>query len=224
MAIDVHEGFEVFDCAQRSPEWYALRCGLLTGSSAQHVIAERKRGTGELEKRSELRRRLVAERLINTCLDDLPFTPHDVQRGIDLEPMAFVAFEARTGLLAERVGFVRHATLKAGASPDGVVVSPEGTWDEGLELKCPKASTHVGYLQDGVLPEEYRGQCLHGLWLTGAARWSFCSYHPDFPAPHDLFLVRMVRDAQVIELYDKAVREFLASVDEAVAKLLGVAA
>ena len=219
----IHEGFELFDVAQRSTEWFALRCGLLTGSAANDLIQERKKGTGELKARTDLRRRLVAERLTHSCLDDLPFTPYDVQRGIDLEPMAFAAFEARTGLLAEPVGFVRHATLAAGASPDGVVVSAN-YWDEGLELKCPKATTHLGYIQDGVLPEDYRGQCLHGLWLTGAKRWSFCSYHPDFPAPHDLFLVRMARDEKVIELYDTAVREFLRSVDEAVAILLGVAA
>lgn len=212
--------FTVHDVAQRGQEWFALRCGLLTGSSANDLIQERRKGTGELKARTDLRRRLVAERITNTCLDDLPFTPYDVQRGIDLEPMAFVAYEARTGRMAKRVGFLRHATLKAGASPDGGV----NAWEGGLELKCPKATTHLGYIQDGVLPEEYRGQCLHGLWLTGAAWWDFCSFHPEFPAPHDLFCVRMVRDEAVIALYDKSVRDFLASVDQAVASLLGVAA
>ena len=201
--------FTVINCAQRSPEWYQARLGRLTGSAVGDVIAQRKKGTGELKARADLRRRIVAERLTGLSLDDLPFTPFDVQRGVELEPLAFAAYEAVTGLCAERVGFVQHGTLMLGCSPDGRI----GEWEGCLELKCPKANTHLSYVQAGVIPDEYLGQCLMGCYLTGAPWWDFCSFHPDFPVGLDLFRVRLEPTAEALKLFDDAVRTFLAECD-----------
>lgn len=213
----------VVDCTQRSPEWHAARVGLLTGSCADAILAVRKRGTGELQARVNLRRRLVAERLTRVPQDDNGYQSVHMLRGEECEDMAFAAYEAETGQIVQRIGFIKHDTLEAGCSPDGIV----GNWVGGLELKCPKSTTHLEYLEAGALPEEYRGQVLHNLWLTGLPWWDFCSFDDRFAEPMELFRVRVVRDEAQIAAYELMARQFLTEVDravEAALQLVGVPA
>src|SRR5688572_24865265 len=118
---------------QRTPEWEALRVGRLTGSAADALIAVRKRGTGELKAKIDLRQRLVCERLTGRSGESSGFKSDAMLRGCEMEPQAFAAYESETGQLVTRVGFVSHNTLLAGCSPDGFV----GEWEGLIELKCP---------------------------------------------------------------------------------------
>lgn len=207
--------FTVHDMLQRSPEWYAARVGLLTGSCAGDVLAVRKRGTGELAARKDLRRRLVAERVTGQSAEDT-FQTRDMERGILLEADAFFAYECATGQGVQRVGFVTHNELKTGGSPDGYI----GNWEGCLELKVPRSTTHLSYLQAGVLPDDYRAQCLHALWLTGAHWIDFCSFDPRFPEPLQLFRVRLERSEAEMAAYELAVTLFLDEVAADIAQLL----
>lgn len=213
--------FTVHDVKQRSPEWFALRVGLLTGSQAPAIIQQRKKGTGELAVRAALRQRIVCERITGIGVDDLPFLPYHMQRAEDLEPMAFAAYEWQTGHVALPVGFVSHPTLKSGCSPDGRV----GAWTGGLELKCPKPQTHLEYIQKPeTLRAEYEGQAIHGLWLTGAEWWDLCSYDDRFKAPLDLVRVRILASEVDLVAYELAVTMFLQEVDRAVEDVEAIAA
>lgn len=207
----------IHDCEQRSPEWLALRAGRLTGSGAKAVIQERQRGpAGELAVRRNLRQRLVVERLTGVAVDDIPYKGKDLQHGIDCEPLAFAAYQAAFREIVSTVGFVSHDTLMAGCSPDGYI----GDWDGVIELKCPASETHYEYLVADVIPEEYTGQLLHTLWITGAPWVDFCSFDPRFKDPTKrLFTKRMTRDEKLITAYELAARLFLSEVDAAVAKL-----
>lgn len=198
----------VLNLDQRTPQWHEVRLGLLTGSCADAVIAERKRGTGELKERAQLRRRLVCERLTGRSADS-DYKSDDMIRGTEMEPKAFAAYEARTGRIVQRVGFVRHDVHAAGCSPDGRV---DG-WEGLIELKCPRSTTHLEYIQAGVLPPEYRGQILHAIWITGAQWCDFCSFDDRFPAPLDLFVVRVPRVPVEVAAYETTVIKFLAEVD-----------
>lgn len=207
---------------QRSAAWYQMRLGILTGSCADAVIAERKRGKGELEERVKLRRRLICERLTGLSAEKT-FDTDAMRRGRDLEPLAFGAYEAQTGNAVRRVGFLKHNEHASGCSPDGYV----GEWEGIIELKAPDSTTHLKYLQEGVLPAEYRGQCLHALWLTGAQWVDFCSFDDRFPAAFELFIVRMPRVELEMVAYGNTVLKFLAEVDEeerALREKAGVAA
>lgn len=199
---------------QRTPEWYHLRVGKLTGSCANHVIKERQRGSGELKAKTDLRRRLVAERLTGLSVETT-FVSDAMQHGIDLEPAAFVAYEAETGQIVNRVGFVTHLTLQAGCSPDGYV----GEWEGLIELKCPLSATHLEYIQGGTIPDEYRGQLLHALWITGAPWIDFCSFDERFPEHLQLFRCRLERNEFELAAYGRAVEGFLHEVDAQVKRL-----
>lgn len=207
---------KIIDCEQRTPEWMAARCGKVTGSCAPALIAVRKRGTGELAIRRDLRQRMVVEILTGVPLEDMPYKGKDLQHGIDTEAEAVIAYEVATGDIVSRVGFVEHDELAAGCSPDGYV----GDWEGILECKCPASATHLEYIRANAIPEEYYGQLLHALWLTGAQWADFVSFDPRYQDPSlRLFCKRLHRANVDLVAYELAVRLFL---DEVQAELNAV--
>lgn len=200
--------FDIIDAEQRSPEWFAARAGQLTGSVAADIAATLKSG-GEPAARRDLRTKLALERLIGRSLED-GYVNADMQRGIDLEPEAFSAYEAATGHLVQRTGFLQHQELPIGCSLDGHIGDFEGL----LELKAPRPATHLKYLRAGVLPPEHRYQVTHNLLVTGAQWADFCSFAPDFPEALRLFVVRVPRNQADLDAYELLLRQFLREVDE----------
>lgn len=198
--------------AQRTPAWYQARVGRLTASRAADMLATIK--SGEAAARRDLRLQLVCERLTGQSQDS-DFCGADMQRGIDLEPRAFAAYEAQTGQLAHRVGFLAHPTLMAGCSPDGQVDDFCGI----VELKCPKPAIHLGYLQANQIPRDYLAQMTHALWISGAAWCDFLSYNDRLPAPLQVFLKRVTRADVNLADYERKALAFLAEVDRATAAL-----
>lgn len=211
----------VHQVEQRSDAWAKLRAGKLTGSGAKAILAVRQKGSGELAIRANLRQRLIVERLTGLASDDLPYLPKDMRHGVEMEPDAFAAYEAAHGELVTRVGFVEHDELQTGCSPDGCV----GDWEGIIELKCPSSAVHLEYVQGGVIPEDYYGQLLHALWITGAQWADFCSYDPRFLNPSKrLFTKRLKRNAALLEAYELTARLFLSEVDRECERLAGAVA
>src|SRR5512138_1556915 len=110
--------FRIVDAEQRSPAWFQARVGRLTGSRAGDMLATIK--SGEAAARRDLRTQLVCERLTGQVQEEA-FIDAAMQRGIDCEPLAFAAYEAHTGTLVQRSGFLAHDTHMAGCSLDGHV-------------------------------------------------------------------------------------------------------
>jgi hypothetical protein len=193
---------------QRSPEWHLARAGRLTGSRAGDVLAKIK--TGEAAARRDYRMQLVTERLTGLPQED-SFVNAAMQRGIDLEPVARAALEARQGYLIEESGFLSCTELQAGCSLDGHVEAFEGI----IELKCPKSATHLRYLTERTLPKEHRPQVLHNLLVTGAKWLDFASYDDRFPERLRLWVIRVTADELMQELYDyeREAQTFLAEVE-----------
>jgi predicted phage-related endonuclease len=201
---------------QRSPEWFAARLGRVTGSAANDMLAVNKT-KGEAAGRRNLRVRLMLERVTGLSQEDVPVTK-DMQRGIDEEENAFRAYEAETGNLARRSGFLKHPTLMAGCSLDGEVDGYQGI----LELKVPKSATHLEYLR-GDVPLGYLRQCQHNLWLSEASWCDFVSYDPRFPEGLRLKITRITMDAAQRRAYELVVRLFLTEVEREVAEVEGLA-
>lgn len=207
--------FTLHAVEQRSEDWRRLRAGRVTGSAADALLAERKKGTGELAVRRNLRQQLVVERLTGLPVDDAA-KGAAVQRGIDAEASAFRAYEARTGQMVKRAGFLAHTFLAAGSSLDGYV----GDFAGILELKCPNSATHLEYLMAGTVPDGYRGQIFHNLYISGAAWCDFVSYDDRFIDPAlRLFVVRVQRDDTQMKAYEVMLRTFLTEVDAEVERV-----
>jgi predicted phage-related endonuclease len=198
--------FTVIDAPQRSAEWFAARLGRLTGSCAGDMLATIK--SGEAAARRDLRIQLVTERLTGQ-LPDPGFVSAEMQRGIDKEPDAFALYEAVTGSVVRRTGFISHNSLPIGCSLDGDVDHFTGL----IELKCPKSATHYGYFKADAVPANHMPQILHNLWVTGAQWCDFVSFDDRFPAGLQLFVKRVQRDEAALADYEKKALAFLAEVD-----------
>jgi hypothetical protein len=198
--------FTIIEADQRSPEWFAARVGRLTGSVASDMLATIK--SGEAAARRDLRTRLVVERLTGQPQED-GYINGAMQRGIDLEPAAFSAYEAETGNVVRRTGFLSHAALLVGCSLDGDVDNFTGI----VEIKCPKSATHMGYLRAGELPANHRPQILHNLWVTGAQWCDFVSFDDRFPPHLQLFVARVPRVEIEVLAYEKCALAFLSEVE-----------
>ena len=211
--------YTIVTAEQRSPEWFAARCGRLTSSCADILFKEgRKKGEPSTQRR-DLRLRLALERLTGTSQDDEGFVSKDMQRGIDVEPDARLAYEAATGVLVEQVGFLSHLALPIGSSPDGVADATEDGIEGIVELKCPKSTTHIGYLKTKAIPEEYLPQIRHHVWVSGAHWCDFVSYDDRMPEHLRLVVYHITREALDIPAYERAAMAFLAEVDAEVASL-----
>jgi putative phage-type endonuclease len=198
--------FSVLDAEQRSPEWFAARAGRLTGSRAGDMLATIK--SGEAAARRDLRTQLVVERLTGSPQED-SFINAAMAWGIEHEAEAFAAYEAHSGNLVRRTGFLTHLDAMVGCSLDGDVDDFTGI----VEIKCPKSATHYGYLKTGDVPANHRPQILHNLWVTGAEWCDFVSYDPRYPEHLRLFVVRVPRVEFEITAYEKCAQKFLDEVD-----------
>lgn len=197
--------FSINTSEQRSPEWFKARLGRATGSRAADILATIK--SGEAAARRDYRMQLAVER-ITECVQEEGFVSKDMQWGIDCEPAAFAAYEAMTGDLLTKSGFLVHNESMSGCSLDASVSNFSGI----VEFKCPKSTTHFKYLKAGVIPADYMPQVRHNLFVTGADWADFVSFDPRMPEGLQFFIKRLnASDANLNEYQDQLYR-FLAEV------------
>ncbi len=160
----------VHDMDQYSPEWWEIRKGIPTASAAAKILTP----TGKLSTQS---RTYINELIADSLgLGDPPIDPTEwMQRGTLLEPEARKFYAFANDCSVDEIGFITNDEGTAGCSPDGMIDERQIGW----EVKCPKASTHIGYLQSPDLPAFYRPQVHMSMALSLVTDWIFMSYHPD---------------------------------------------
>lgn len=180
---------------QGSPEWFDARNGIITGSRAKEAY---KKDT------SVLLDLLISEKLTGEM--EQIYTTADMQRGIDLEPLARNDYKDFTGFDVREVGICLSDTKDyLAVSPDGLIYGDDQ--DElkpigGLEIKCPKSKTHIKYIRTGIIPKEYKAQILHYFIVCESIEWlDFVSYDPRVTI-RPLNIVRVTR----VELFDDLVK------------------
>lgn len=190
---------------QRSPEWFADRCGKVTASRIADIMAV-PRGAGS-SSRSNYIAQLVAERLTGQPAPS--YRNAAMEHGIETEDQALAFYTLETGRSVCEVGFIPHPTIiGAGASPDGLV------GDDGLvEAKCPQTATHIATLRGGAIPDKYVRQMQFQMACTGRAWCDFVSFDPRLPDDLQLHVRRVERDPAMIEAIEAAVRTALAEVE-----------
>lgn len=190
---------------QRSPEWFAARCGKVGASRIADIVARTK--SGYSASRANYMAELVVERLTNKNTEG--FINAAMQWGIDQEPFARAAYEAKTGELVTETGWVQHPTIEgAGASPDGLV------GDRGvLELKSPSTAIHIEYLMTKEPPQKYYYQMQWQMRCCDAGFADWVSYDPRMPTNLQLLVVRIERDDDCIKMLETEVTAFLAELD-----------
>jgi putative phage-type endonuclease len=190
---------------QGTGEWFNARTGKLTASRMRSATKRLKNGEDSAERKN-LKIEILCERMTGDIVDK--FVNNAMSWGIEKEPEAKAAYEAKTGRLITDVGFIDHPRIEfCGASPDGFV-------EDGLiEIKCPTTATHVSWILDGGIPEEHKAQMTLQAAVTGRSWVDFVSYDPRMPEPQQLLIRRFYpTPAEIAEIESEA-EKFLAEVD-----------
>ena len=194
------DGLITLDCEQGSEEWLKARLGIPTATGFESIVtATGKKSSGQIKYMAEL----IEESILG--LQDNTFKSNFMERGNQLEPLARSAYEFITGNDVIQVGGVyldEHKEVMV--SPDGLIPKLK----KGLELKCPKMSTHIRYLLEGGVPAEYIVQVQANLWVTGYDTWDFVSYCPEYQK-QTIYLFTAKRDEVLMKAFDKLIPQFL---------------
>ena len=197
---------------QGSVEWLMERVGMITASRFKDVMDFTKAGKPGA-KRTAYLWEIVYERL--TGKPAYHAVSYAMERGTQLEGMARMAYESRTGAMVEQTGFHRDSGYEyVGGSPDGLVDD-----DGGVEFKCPiNPEKHLGTFINGM-DEEHAAQVQGLMWIHDRKWWDFCSYNPDIPEPHDLYVERIMRDTDYMDKLEQAITAFNAEAEAILSKL-----
>jgi putative phage-type endonuclease len=187
---------------QLSEEWFKARLGKVTASRVKDVMAKTK--SGPAATRTNYMMELLCQRL--TGKREESFTSAAMQRGTDLEPIARMTYELNTGNEVTEAEFIVHPEYSAmGASPDGFV------GDDGLiEVKCPNTAKHLACIQSDSYDKQYYPQMQFQMACTGRKWCDFVSYDDRLPDELQLFVCRVARSEDYINLMMDEVMKFLA--------------
>lgn len=171
---------------QGGQDWHQLRLGKITSTRLKKVMSK-----DNLSVIDEL----IAEQETGYSDDD-GFVSEEMQRGIDLEPIAIHEYESITGNTVTRVGFIQSEEIPMLCqSPDGCVEGAvEGVFEGAVEVKCPKTKTHVKYIRMGKIPNEYKDQVMTYFLVNPDLRWlDFVSYDPRL-VKKPIWILRITRE------------------------------
>lgn len=195
----------VLDLIQGSPEWLEARLGCPSGSNFKRLITSR----GEPSSTAETYiNELIAEKL--TGEPTFVIETEWMTRGKELEVDAKSYYEFEHGVDIEDVGFIKDDQYEAGVSPDGLI-GKHG----GIEIKCPKPSTHIQYLRTKKVPSIYIPQIQGCMWITGRKWWDFMSFHPSLPP----LIIRVHRDEEFISKLNRLVIDACKTIEKVVKEI-----
>lgn len=177
---------------QRSLEWREQRLGKFTASEIYKLMANGSRKMTDEELASyklefpkgkkttietigETFKSYAFEKAIEELYGEVDdnFTSYDMERGTELEPLAFAKFKELKSLEfvdVEACSFFNYGE-NAGASPDGLVGD-----DAILEIKCPKNSTFFKLVATGEIDQKYLYQMQLQMMATRRTKAYFFNY------------------------------------------------
>lgn len=191
---------------QGSDEWHSIRTGVPTASNFDKILKMNGEKSDSLKTYIH---QLVGEKMLGKTEDG--FQSEWMQRGNDIEAEARLLYELRSGYNVDQVGFIKLDNPLCGCSPDGLIDD-----DGGLEIKCPKLSTHIKYSLAGKLPSEYHRQVMGSLFISGRKWWDFMSYYPGI----DPFIIRVYPDQSFFGMMKQAIIDINNKVEEAYQQLI----
>jgi len=175
----------IHNVVQGSSEWLRLRMGKPTASAFDRILTPT--GKPSSQQRAYVNE-LLAELILGQPLvgASMPW----MERGKELEGEARSFYSLVSGNEVEQVGFCTTDDGRIGASPDGLIGK-----DGGLELKCPSAPVHVGYLfHEQGIGSAYHVQIQGSVFVCEREWWDAVSYYPGMPQA----LIRHTRDEEFI--------------------------
>ena len=170
----------IHNCDQGTHEWLQLRLGKITGTRLKKMLA--KDNLALLDE-------LIAEEETGLSDDD-DFVSEEMQRGIDLEPLAIQEYSNITGHEVDHPCLIQSSEWPIlMMSPDGYI----GT-NGAVEIKCPKTKNHIKYIRQGKIPTEYKEQIWSYFMVNPDLQWlDFVSYDPRL-TKKPIWILHITRD------------------------------
>jgi putative phage-type endonuclease len=188
------------DVIQGTEEWFAQRRGHITASQVGKLLTPTLK-VADNDTARGITATLAAERIAGFT-EETPMNA-DMWRGVDSEP---IARDIYSGLYQQAVecGFMVRVEddWSLGYSPDGLIA------DDGLlEIKSPRAKTHVLTTLADKVPAHYMAQCQAGLLVSGRKWIDWVSYCGGLP----LYVKRVYPDPDWFDAITEACIAFEAS-------------
>lgn len=194
-----------FEIEQQTPEWYAAKLGMFSGSTFHIFLGDAK---GKEEKLWEL----VAERRYKDS-DAEEFLGFYTERGKTLEHEARRVYQVVNEVEVQQVGLVEDMEY----FPGWVVCSPDGlVGDDGIiEIKCLVAKnmlqyTEGKYANDYYVSPQYKTQVQFNLMVTQRKWCDFVYYHPRI----GIRIKRIERDEEYIQKIKNALTDCIKHIEE----------
>ena len=152
---------------QRVDSWYKERQGKFTASEIHKLMGIK--GLGEIGKSYAIEKAI--EEVFGNYQDD--YISYDMQKGIELEPLAFAKFSDLKSLEfinVESCGFI-SIDKNSGSSPDGLVSD-----NAVLEIKCPKVDTFMKLVVSNEINKNYFYQMQKQMIDTNREKAYFFNY------------------------------------------------
>lgn len=195
--------YSIINCNQGSPEWFAYRSGVVTGSPVNILVT-----TGLKLSESAAAKRYIAglqwERKNGQSLDLMfdKYQSYSMLKGKESEPEALSTFDVFNEFT--QCGFILHKSGIFGISPDAVKIQ-NGVIVEGVEIKTPDSKNTFLDLNGCKSGEDLRGvkfdwwlQCQLSMYVTDLEFWWFVSYVPQFTN-----VFRVERSEECMEVFTK---------------------
>jgi len=158
---------------QRSKEWFEMRKGRFTASDIVRLL-----GKEGLKRTNDSIDSFAFEKAVEVVYgldEDDTLISFDMQRGIDLEPLAFSKFKE-----LKQLDFIDVSNCiffpygeHAGASPDGLVGN-----NSVLEIKAPRRNKFFKYVANGIneVEKKYIAQMQMQMLSTKSDKAYFFNY------------------------------------------------
>lgn len=197
----------IFDCAQRSEDWFRARAGIPTASEFSTLLAKGRDG-GDSKTRRTYMLKLAGEIITGEPMESYDNAHMERGRIMEEEARDLYAFLADDPL--SQVGFLRDDDKRAGCSPDSLVGN-----DGMVEIKTALPHILIGHILKGDFPADHKAQCQGALWIAGREWIDICVYWPKMTP----FIKRAYREDIYLRDLEKAVRQFNEELDETVERV-----
>lgn len=178
-----------YNIQQGTGEWLRLKWGKIGGSASKGLFVPS----------DTLLYEILADNTEEFEMEDDGYISADMQRGIELEPLARSEMSKFAGVEFKEAGWLQCEEIELlGISPDGI------TEDETItcEVKCPGSKKHIATVLSKQIPADNIHQCLHYFTVNPKlVAHYFGSFRPESKYP--LFGKKITRDS-IIDLGTKA--------------------
>ena len=172
-----------FNVEQQTEEWFRLKWAKIGGTRAKQLFV----------KTDTLLIDLLAEVTEPFDMDYEGYTSDDMQRGIELEPVARRAASKYIGKTLIECGWLESESNPLfGISVDGITADFKTT----AEIKCPGAKRHLATCLNDEIPLDNIDQSIHYFTVNKhCEEHYFISFRPESIKP--MFVKRLTRDSLV---------------------------